>query len=303
MRMCCALWLSCALAAVSLSGQAPTPAAPPPGETIELLWPAGAPFANGQQEHDRPSLSLYLASAERGNGTAVVVCPGGGYGTLALGHEGRDIGRHWNELGVSAFVLRYRHAPHYRHPCPMLDVKRALRMVRARALEWRVDPARLGVMGFSAGGHLAATAMTRFDAGNAAADDPIERVSCRPDFGILVYPVIAFDEPYTHQGSVRNLLGERGDDAALRAELSPERHVQATTPPCFLVHTSADTVVPAENSLAFYLALRRAKVPAELHVYEPGQHGFGLAVGHPVLGTWPGHLTAWLRGRSLLPAR
>jgi acetyl esterase/lipase len=282
-----------------------TPAAPAPQriETIELLWPAGAPLAQGDAARDRPSLSLYLAPADRSNGTAVVVCPGGGYGTLAINHEGHDIGEYFNRLGISAFVLRYRIAPHYHHPCPKLDVQRAIRMVRARAVEWRIDPARIGVMGFSAGGHLASTALTHFDVGDPGAADAIDRCSCRPDFGVLVYPVIALDQPYTHQGSKRNLLGERANDAALVAELSTAQQVRDTTPPCFLVHTTADTAVPPENSIDFYLALRRAKVPAELHIYQPGAHGFGLAVGDPVLGTWPGHLEAWLRGRGWLAPR
>jgi acetyl esterase/lipase len=266
------------------------------------LWPDGAPLAQGTAAGDRPNLSLYLAPGD-GAHAAIVVCPGGGYSGLALGHEGHDVGVFCQQHGISAFVLTYRIAPKYHHPCPMLDVQRALRTVRARAAEWHVDPVRIGVMGFSAGGHLASTAATHFDAGKANDADAIERSSCRPDFAVLVYPVIALDKPHTHQGSKRNLLGPKIDDQALVADLSNDQRVTKATPPCFLVHTTADTVVPPENSIDFYLALRRAGVPAELHVYEPGQHGFGLAPKDPVLSNWPDLLVAWLRVRGVLPAK
>ena len=298
---CCATFLFSLLVAVPLAGQQPKAPVSPLIGPIEYLWPDGAPLATGEAASDRPNLSLYLAPAGSGNGAAVVVCPGGGYGTLANGHEGHDVGLYWNSLGVSAFILTYRHAPQYHHPCPRLDVQRAIRLVRARAVPWRIDPARVGVMGFSAGGHLASTALTHFDDGDPNAPDAVDRHSCRPDFGILVYPVIALDRPHTHQGSKRNLLGDRIDDAKLVAELSSEQQVRAATPPCFLVHTTADTVVPPENSIDFYLALRRAKVPSELHLYERGPHGFGLAPNDPVLSTWPLHLAAWLREHRWLP--
>jgi len=300
MLILCRATLLATVLAVALTGQQPKNPASPLIGPIENLWPEGAPLAHGEDAIDQPNLSLYLAAAEHATGAAIVVCPGGGYGGLATTHEGHDVGVFFNQHGISAFILTYRFAPQYHHPCPLLDVQRALRMVRARAQQWQIDPARIGVMGFSAGGHLASTALTHFDAGRKDADDPIERVSCRPDFGILVYPVIALDQPYTHQGSKHNLLGERVNDAALVAELSTAQQVTAQTPPCFLVHTSGDTVVPPENSIDFYLALQRAKVPAELHVYERGQHGFGLAPKDPVLATWPEHLLAWLRVRGLL---
>ncbi|HEX5053360.1 MAG TPA: alpha/beta hydrolase [Planctomycetota bacterium] len=280
-----------------LTGQQPKAAASPLAGAIEYLWPGGAPLAHGDQARDRPNLSVYEAPADGATGMAVVVCPGGGYGALATGHEGHDVGVFFNQHGISAFILTYRIAPEYHHPCPLLDVQRAVRTVRARAAQWHVDPAHIGVLGFSAGGHLASTVLTHFDAGDPDARDPIDRVSCRPDFGVLVYPVIALDRPYTHQGSKRNLLGDQADDLTLVKDLSTALRVGAQTPPCFLVHTSADTVVPAENSIDFYLALRRAKVPAELHVYEKGQHGFGLAPDDPVLSTWPDHLLTWLRAR------
>ncbi len=267
---------------------------------IEYLWPKGAPLATGDGPKDKPNLSVYLAPAEKANGAAVVVCPGGGYGGLATGHEGHDIATWLNGLGVSAFVLTYRVSP-YRHPCPMLDVQRAVRTVRARAAEWKVDPARIGVWGFSAGGHLVSTAVTHFDDGKADAEDPIDRVGCRPDFGILCYPVISLDKPYTHQGSKKNLLGDKVNDPQLVEDLSCEKRVTAKTPPCFLFHTDADTGVPPENSIDFYLALRKAKVPAELHIYERGPHGVGLGNDKtPELKSWSERLASWMSVRKLL---
>jgi acetyl esterase/lipase len=283
--------LGLVLAGASL-GQAQDKKSPLVGP-IEYLWPGGAPLATGEGEKDKPNLSVYLASPEKASGAAVVVCPGGGYGGLAKGHEGHEVATWLNERGVSAFVLTYRVAP-YRHPCPMLDVQRAIRTVRARAAEWKVDPDRIGVWGFSAGGHLASTSVTHFDQGRPDAEDPIERASCRPNLGILVYPVIVFDKPYTHLGSKKNLLGDKVNDPELGLDLSTEKRVTPETPPCFLMHTSGDTGVPPENSIDFYLALRRAKVPAELHIYEKGQHGFGLAPRDPVLSSWPDRLAAWL---------
>ncbi len=246
-----------------------------------------------------PSLAIFLPPAETATGTAVVVCPGGGYGNLAIDHEGKQIALWLNALGVAAFVLRYRHAPCYRHPAPLHDAQRGLRIVRAHANEWGVDPARIGIWGFSAGGHLAATAGTHFDAGDAAADDPIERVSCRPDFLILCYPVITFYAPYAHAGSRENLLGDDPDPRLVEL-LSNERQVTAKTPPTFLFHTDADTGVPAENSVLFYLALRQAGVPAELHIYAHGAHGVGLCLHDPILGTWSARLHDWLAGLGML---
>jgi acetyl esterase/lipase len=228
--------------------------------------------------------------------------PGGGYGHLAIGHEGREIGEWLNSLGLAAFVLKYRHAPRYGHPAPLDDAQRALRLVRTRAQEWKIDPSRVGIMGFSAGGHLASTAATHFDDGEQDAPDPVERQSCRPDFAILCYPVITMTDPSTHRGSRRNLLGDAPDPKLVRW-YSNETQVIAQSPPTFLFHTNADQAVPAENSLIYYLALRKAGVPAELHVYETGRHGVGLAVGDPVLSTWSDHCEDWLRHRGLLVAR
>jgi acetyl esterase/lipase len=266
---------------------------------VEWLWPKGAPGAVGNEAADRPSLTVFLPPAEKATGAAVVICPGGGYGVVVDTYEGREPAEWLNKRGVAAFVLRYRVAPRYHHPAPLQDVQRALRLVRARAKEWGVDPQRLGVWGFSAGGHLASTAATHFDDGKADADDPIDRAGCRPDFAILCYPVITMEPPYTHGGSRQNLLG-KAPDPKLVEDLSNERRVTTKTPPAFLFHTGEDTAVPAENSVRFYLALRQAGVPAELHVYEKGRHGVGLALSDPVLSSWPDRLAAWLEVRGLL---
>lgn len=264
------------------------------------LWDGGAPGALGNDESDRPTLTIYPARGGRSaTRTAVVIAPGGGYGALAANHEGRQVANLFNSLGVNAFVLKYRLGPRYRHPIELGDAQRAIRLVRARAEEYGIQPDRIGMMGFSAGGHLTATAGTHFDDGNASANDPIDRASSRPDFLILCYGVISFDPAITHSGSVRNLLGENPDPALIRL-LSNELQVTDRTPPTFLFHTNADTSVVPDNSIRFYMALREAKVPAELHVFENGPHGVGLALNDPALNEWPVLLANWLRGRGLL---
>jgi len=267
---------------------------------VELLWPSGAPGAVGNEEADRPTLTIYPAPEDKATGAGIVICPGGGYGFLAVDHEGQQIAEWMNSLGVTAGVLRYRIAPRYHHPAPMLDVQRALRLMRSRAEELKVDPAKLGVIGFSAGGHLASTAATHFDVGNESATDPVDQHSCRPDFAILCYPVITMELPVTHGGSRHNLLGEN-PDAALVKLMSNDQQVRAETPPTFLVHTTEDTAVLPENSLQFYAALHKAGVPAELHIYEKGPHGVGLAKNIPGVGDWPRACEAWLRVRGVLP--
>jgi acetyl esterase/lipase len=264
----------------------------------ELLWPGGAPGALGSEDADKPSLTTYLPTGKK-TGTAVIVCPGGGYRGLAMDHEGHQVARWLNSLGVAAFVLKYRLGPNYHHPIELGDAQRAIRMVRTRASSIGVDPSRIGIMGFSAGGHLASTAATHFDNGNAGAADPIDRAGSRPDFAILGYPVISFTTEYTHRGSKQNLLGDH-PDAELVKLLSNELQVTPQTPPTFLFHTNADTGVPPENSVLFYLALRKAGVPAEMHIYEKGPHGVGLAPTDATLGTWPHRLADWLRTRGLL---
>ncbi|MEJ7617252.1 MAG: alpha/beta hydrolase [Pyrinomonadaceae bacterium] len=229
----------------------------------------------------------------------MIVCPGGGLRHAGGGSRGRQVAEWLNTLGVTAFVLKYRLGPRYRHPAPLADAQRAIRYVRANAKQYSVAPERIGILGFSAGGHLTATAGTHFDAGDPQAVDPIDRVSSRPDFLVLAYPVISLTADYTHKGSSRNLLGDTPDPQLLE-NLSNEKQVTTETPPTFLFHTNEDSGVPPENSVAFYLALRKAKVPAELHIYERGRHGVGLAPGDPVLSTWKERLAGWLYTRGLL---
>jgi acetyl esterase/lipase len=267
-----------------------------------LLWPKGAPGAVGTTDKDKPTLTVYLPPKEKRNGIAVVVCPGGGYGFLADTYEGNDVASWLNERGTAAFVLRYRLGPRYRHPAPLQDAQRALRMVRAGAKKWRLIPTKVGIWGFSAGGHLASTAATKFDDGRPDTDDPIERQGCRPDFAILAYPVISLVPPYWHEGSRRNLLGDKPDPKLVES-LCSDRQVTKRTPPTFLFHTNEDRPVPAENSVLFYLALRKAGVPAEMHIYERGGHGAGLALKHPALSSWTRRLESWLLNRGLLPPR
>ena len=282
--------------------QTPTPPAstakPNPNAEPEtfLLWPDGAPGALGTDDADRPTLTLFRA--RQPSGASIVVAPGGGYGALASNHEGRQVANYLNAAGITVFVLKYRLGPKYHHPIELGDAQRAIRLVRARAKEFGLAGDRIGMMGFSAGGHLTATAGTHFDAGTPAATDPVDRVSSRPDFLILAYPVISFDPSIAHSGSVRNLVGENPDPKLIE-DLSNELRVTPETPPTFLFHTNADTGVVAENSVRFYLALRRAKVPAEMHIFENGPHGVGLALGDPALSEWRALLTNWLRARGL----
>jgi len=294
-----AIIVALAFGSSSARAQSPTQLRPNPNaepETI-LLWETGAPGALGNEDSDRPTLTVYRA--RQPTGTSIIVAPGGGYGALAANHEGRQVANLLNAAGVTAFVLKYRLGPRYRHPIELGDAQRAIRLVRARAREFGVSPDRIGMLGFSAGGHLTSTAGTHFDAGKADAADPIERVSSRPDFLVLAYPVISFDPAIAHAGSVRNLLGDNPDPKLIE-DLSSDLRVSADTPPTFLFHTNADTGVVAENSVRFYLALRRAKVPAEMHIFENGPHGVGLALGDPALSAWPALLVNWLRGRGLL---
>lgn len=264
-----------------------------PQETI-LLWPDGAPGAQGDADTDKPSLTIYPISGSNKVSTGVVVCPGGGYVNLAMDHEGKQIAEWLNRLGIPAFVLKYRLGPKYHHPIEMWDAQRAIRYVRAHAADFGIQPNRIGIWGFSAGGHLASTAGTHFDSSDPGAKDEINRQSSRPDFLILAYPVITMEEPYVHTGSRNNLLGQNPDPALVES-LSNEKQVTNRTPPTFLFHTTDDPVVPVENSVLFYLACRKAGVPAEMHIYLKGQHGVGLAQSDPVLRTWPDRLADWLK--------
>ena len=266
---------------------------------FHLLWPGGAPGALGTEAVDKPKITVYLAPADRATGAAVVVCPGGGYRVVAADHEGKQIALWLNSLGVSAFVLQYRLGERYHHPVPLQDAQRAIRMVRSRSKGWGVDPKRIGILGFSAGGHLASTAATHFDDGRPEASDPVDRESSRPDFAVLCYAVITLEAPTAHAGSRQNLLGDPADPS-LVALLSNDKQVTPRTPPTFLWHTADDTAVPVENSLLFFEALHKAGVPGELHVFPHGRHGLGLAPGDPAVSQWPRLCAVWMEGLGLL---
>lgn len=261
---------------------------------IVRLWEQAAPGSRGDGLADTPHLIPYRIETER-PAPAVIVFPGGGYEKHAP-HEGEPIARWLNSLGIASFILKYRFSP-YRHPVPLLDAQRAIRLVRYRAAEWGVDPERVGIIGFSAGGHLAATASTQFDYGDEAAPDPVDRMSCRPDLAILSYPVITMEKPFAHEGSVACLLGDDTSDE-MRKAMSAEKNVRDDTPPIFLWHATADKAVPVENSLLFARALAAAKVPFSLHVFPGGKHGMSLAKEHPELCVWPTLCATWLRERG-----
>jgi acetyl esterase/lipase len=266
------------------------------------LWAGSPPGALGTDHvKDIPTLTPYFPAADKATGAAIIVCPGGGYGGLAQ-HEGRDYALWLNAHGIAAFVLKYRlGSAGYRHPVMMGDVNRAVRYVRVKSAEWKLDPKRIGVMGSSAGGHLASTAVTHYDAGKADATDPIERASARPDLGILCYPVITMG-PNTHNGSKNNLLGKE-PSAELVKLLSNEQQVTKDTPPCFVWHTWEDKAVKVENALEFAAALQRSGVPFDLHVYQKGAHGIGLGVKGwepaqtplAALHPWTHDLAVWLK--------
>lgn len=264
------------------------------------LWPDGAPGAKGETEKDIPTLTPYLPEKPGPAKAAMIVCPGGGYGGLA-GHEGGAYAQFFNEHGIVAFVLRYRlGSAGYRHPVMLGDAARAVRLVRAKAAEWNIDPAKVGIIGSSAGGHLASTLMTHFDAGSPSSEDPVERQSSRPDLGVLCYAVITMGE-FTHQGSKRYLLGEN-PPADLVELLSNERQVTDNTPPCFIWHTWEDNAVPVENSLQFAEALRKHKVPFDLHIYQKGGHGMGLGGRDPEKRhPWTRDLVFWLKAQGWVP--
>lgn len=302
------LFASSAVAQTAAPAPAPLPAGvtvsfpPGPGQTIlplpdghtwTPLWPGGAPGQKGTGDVDIPAVSVFLPASNPTH-TVVVVAPGGGYVHLAMKHEGYDVCQWLNAHGVAAVMLRYRLGPTYHHPIELGDAQRAIRFARSHAAEWGVDPAHVGMWGFSAGGHLTSTAGTHFDAGNASASEAIERVSSRPDFLVLAYPVISFDPAYMHSGSRKYLLGEN-PDPALVTLLSNEKQVTAQTPPTFLFSTTDDQTVPVDNSILFYQALEKVKVPVEMHLFRHGAHGAGLAPGNPELRIWPELLLNWMK--------
>ena len=258
------------------------------GESIPL-WPDGAPGALGKADKDIPTLTPYLADETKASGAAMVILPGGAYAGLA-GHEGKNYAEWLATNGISCFVVKYRLGTSgYRHPRMLEDAARSVRIVRARAADWKIDPKRVGIMGSSAGGHLASTLLTHFDAGKADATDLIEKQSSRPDLGILCYPVISMGAN-THGGSKNYLLGKDPDPELVKL-LSNELQVTKETPPCFLWHTWEDKGVKVENSLEFASALQKAGVPFDLHVYQKGAHGLGLGKNHP----WAQDCIFWLK--------
>ena len=279
-----------------------TPAAPVTAPEVIPLWADAVPGARGSDPaKDIPTLTVFRSAPGKATGAAVVVCPGGGYGGLA-GHEGKDYALWLNDRGITAFVLKYRlGSAGYRHPAMLNDAQRAIRLVRSKAAEWKIDQNKIGIMGSSAGGHLASTAVTHFDAGNPAAADPVEKFSSRPDLGILCYAVITMGD-LTHKGSRKNLLGDNPSPELVKL-LSNEQQVTKDTPPCFLWHTRDDKVVNVRNSLDFAEALLKNGVPFDLHIYQHGPHGMGLGTKPDGLGKfqadkllpWTTDLNFWLK--------
>jgi acetyl esterase/lipase len=257
-----------------------------------LLWYGDAPGAMGNGDGDKPMLFIYPAPDSNANGAAVIICPGGGYGFLAMDHEGYQIAEWLNENGFTAFILRYRYSP-YRHPIPLNDAKRAMRTVRYYVEDYGIDSTRIGVLGFSAGGHLASTLLTHYDVGNSESEDPIEQMKSRPDFGILVYPVITLSGEFAHIGSRNNLLGNNPDQELVDS-LSNHLQITEDTPPTFMGHGDADNVVPLENSEMFDSALAANGVESELFV-DPGKdHGYGLD------GLWPDACIDWMKEQQII---
>lgn len=287
-------------------------------QEIIPLYPEGIPCENALTEEAKvdkkigrriskvhePSLEVYLPDPDKANGTAVIICPGGGYTILAYDWEGVDMAKWFNEMGVTAFVLKYR-LPHWetedcRSQVALMDAQRAMRYVRSQSAKYNLKPDQIGIMGFSAGGHLASTLATHFDGGDAEADHFVERQTCRPDFAILMYPVVSMDSSIAHGGSKRNLLGEE-TSAEEALYYSNEKQVTAETPPTILIHADDDKSVVPENSVRFYLALRQHGVPAALHIFTDGGHGFSFAEGKGAVEMWPKICTAWLKERGMLP--
>lgn len=269
------------------------------------LWDAPLdkiPGADREPDPQEPLIYPFLPDNKETNRTAVLVIPGGGYSTWVGDKEGFDVAKFLNSHGIAAFVLKYRYTSRYQFPAPLEDAVRAMQVLRAGAKDLGIDPKRIGVMGFSAGGHLAALLSTRSGDGLVESrGDPLESVSARPDFSILVYPVITFqNEEFVHRDSRSNFTGDRSETYN---ELSPDLFVTKLTPPTFLVHGGKDTIVPVENSIIYYLALKRAEVPAELHIFQNGGHGFYLGQGDPSLATWPDLLLNWMTLNGWLPKK
>jgi acetyl esterase/lipase len=260
---------------------------------VRPLWPADSPQLADTSPEDAPELTIYLPPENEATGAAIVICPGGGYVNLAMNHEGHDVARWLNSIGVAAIIVSYRRGDNYPHPAPITDAREAIRTVRANATTWGIDPERVGILGFSAGGHLAASTGIYHDPAEAGQDVP------RPNFMILGYPVISMTESYMHKGSRNHLIGEPLDEA-LAWRMSHEKNVTPDVPPTFLVHTTDDQAVPVENSIYLYMQMRKAGVPVEMHIYETGRHGLGLGPDDPSFSNWPLECEAWMRKRGLL---
>lgn len=273
------------------------------------VWPNGAPDSNGMTKPEEiyegkrvrnvseAELYVYLPKKEINTGAAIVICPGGGYMIEAMDHEGYDLASWLAEQGVAGIVLKYR-LPYGHYQIPLEDAQRAMRIVRQMANEWNINPSKVGIAGSSAGGHLASTAGTKFDLGKSDANDPVEKFSCRPDFMLLLYPVITMDEEYGHMGSRNNLLGA-GNKWELAEKYSNERQVTAQTPPTFLILADDDSGVPPRNSIEFYMALKKYKIPAEMHIFRDGGHGFGMNKKNLPIDQWPGLFAQWMKAQGI----
>ena len=281
------------------------------GQDLTLkVWPNGAPNDNGmklpEEKYDgvrvrnvsEAEMYVYLPEKEKNTGAAVVICPGGGYMIEAMDHEGFDMARWLASKGIAGIVLKYR-LPYGHHEIPSGDARQTMRIVRMNAKEWGIDPGKVGIAGSSAGGHLASTVGTRFDLGNAQSTDPIGKMSCRPDFMLLLYPVISFDEAVGHMGSRKNLIGE-GNDWKLAKQYSNELNVTKDTPPTFLILADDDKAVIPENSIDFYLALKKYDIPAEMHVFQEGGHGFGMTKKNLPVDQWPDLFYSWLKAQKII---
>jgi acetyl esterase/lipase len=270
-------------------------------QTVVPLWDEPAPQSHGTTSNDIPTLPIFLPDGITKPTSAIVICPGGGYGMLAFEHEGTNVGAYFKVKGVAAFVLKYRLPVNgYCHPVPLLDAQRAIRLVRNRAANWKIDSAKVGIMGFSAGGHLAATVETHFDTGDLQSTDPVDRLSCRPDFAILVYALISMQDGMTHSGSKLNLLGPDPDPMLVKS-LSNDTQVMANTPPTVLVSAVDDKAVPIEHSRLMLAALQKAGVPCDLQEYPRGGHGFGYSTKADTCPVgWLDKACDWVKGQGFL---
>lgn len=276
------------------------------------VWPNGAPEKNTPPGEERSwvdgiqrieniseaEIYVYLPDKEKSTGAAVVICPGGGYWIEAIEHEGFQIAEFLKDNGIAGIVLKYR-LPYGNHKIPLMDTQQAIRIVRSKAAEWNIDPTKIGIAGSSAGGHLASTAGTHFDTGNPQASDMLAKLSCRPDFMLLLYPVVTFNEEWGHMGSRKNLIGE-GNKWEMVEEYSNELQVTADTPPAFFILADDDKSVPPRNSIEFYLAMKKYGIPAELHIYSKGGHGFGMKETGLPCSDWPGLFIDWLKSLQII---